>query len=146
MLNDATPFTADSCARQEQVQGKDAGQTSFLTFLPPPSLIPRFQVRPRALSERTVPHRGAEDAWRAHQAFQRVGVLCRETKGLESLGLGHRGVPERGGSSPTKRPPWREPDSEIPATRVVAAPAGIVSVPAEPPSGQAHMPSSPTSL
>ena len=27
------------------------------------------------------------ESWRAHQLFQRVGVLCRETKGLESLDL-----------------------------------------------------------
>jgi hypothetical protein len=33
-------------------------------------------------------YRGAGDAWRAHHAFQRVGGLCRETKGLESLGVG----------------------------------------------------------
>jgi hypothetical protein len=32
-------------------------------------------------------YRGAEDAWRAHQAFQWVRVLCREVKGLESLGV-----------------------------------------------------------
>ena len=44
-----------------------------------------------------VPHRGAGDAWRAHQAFQRVRFLCREAKGLESLdvgiGLGSRAAP-----------------------------------------------------
>ena len=51
------------------------------------SLRWRFQVRPRGIGERTVPHRGAGDAWRAHQPFQRVGVLCREVKGLESLDL-----------------------------------------------------------
>ena len=34
-----------------------------------------------------MPHRGAGDAWRAHQAFQRVRVLCRETKGFQSLDL-----------------------------------------------------------
>jgi hypothetical protein len=46
-----------------------------------------FQVRPRALGERTAPHRGAGDAWRAHQPFQRVRVLCREVKGFQSLDL-----------------------------------------------------------
>ena len=40
-----------------------------------------------------MPHQGAGDAWRAHQAFQRVGVLCREAKGLESLGVGIGGNP-----------------------------------------------------
>jgi hypothetical protein len=39
-----------------------------------------------------VPHRGAGDAWRAHQTFPRAGVLCREVKGLKSLGVGHRGA------------------------------------------------------
>ena len=62
-----------------------ANQFSYLPSATP--LTPLFQVRPRALGKRTVPHRGAGDAWRAHQPSQRLRVLCRETKGLESLDL-----------------------------------------------------------
>jgi hypothetical protein len=66
-----------------------AGGRLMPQFATEKSLKWRFQVRPRALGERTAPHRGAGDAWRAHQAFQRVRVLCLEAKGLESLGVGH---------------------------------------------------------
>jgi hypothetical protein len=37
------------------------------------------------------------DAWRAHQPFQRVGVLCREAKGFQSLDLCIAGAGAGGG-------------------------------------------------
>jgi hypothetical protein len=68
-------------------------------------IIPWFQVRPRAAGDRPVPRRGAGTSWRAHQAFQRLRVLCREVKGLESLGVGIGGRTDAPGR-------WRQwPDS-----------------------------------
>lgn len=49
-----------------------------------------FRVRPRALAERAMPHRGAGDAWRGHHVVMGLGELWREVKGLESLGVGIR--------------------------------------------------------
>ena len=49
-----------------------------------------FQLRPRAIAEKSGPHRGAGDAWRAHHENHGLRELWREAKGLESLGAGHR--------------------------------------------------------